>query len=231
MDAFGGFPEGKSRMIRIPEQFFTELLPHIEDRDELLVTLYVFWRMGRMEGPLRYLRQADFAADDGLLQGLAGEGRQALEALGQALKKATERRTLLTATIRTTQGDETLYFLNSPKGRSAVQAIQRGEWRYTGQPKSPIALTPARPNIFQLYEENIGPLTPMIADALRDAEKTYPPAWVEEAVRIAVENNKRSWSYIEAILSRWQKGGFDEREDRRDTEKARRRYAEWESSG
>jgi DnaD/phage-associated family protein len=87
-----------------------------------------------------------------------------------------------------------------------------------------------RPNIFRLYENNIGPLTPMIAEILQDAENTYPPAWIEEAIRIAVENNKRNWRYVEAILRRWQEGGRDEREDRRDTEKSLRRYKEWENS-
>ncbi len=51
----------------------------------------------------------------------------------------------------------------------------------------------------------------------------------EDAFRIAVENNKRNWRYIKAILRRWQEKGRHERQqDRRDTEKDRRRYAEWE---
>ena len=63
-----------------------------------------------------------------------------------------------------------------------------------------MALDVERPNIFRLYEENIGPLTPLIAEMLRDAEKTYPADWIEEAFKIAVENNVRRWRYIEAIL-------------------------------
>jgi fucose permease len=42
---------------------------------------------------------------------------------------------------------------------------------------------------------------------------------------------KRNWHYIDAILQRWQEGGRDDRkdkQDRRDTEEARRRYGEWE---
>jgi DnaD/phage-associated family protein len=70
----------------------------------------------------------------------------------------------------------------------------------------------------------------MIAETLRDAEDTYPNQWIEEAVQIAVENNVRRWNYVDAILKRWQEGGRDEREDRRDTEKDRRRYVEGEFS-
>jgi len=58
-----------------------------------------------------------------------------------------------------------------------------------------------RPNIFILYEQNIGLLTPPIADELRQAEQTYPAGWIEEAFREAVSLNKRSWRYIRAILT------------------------------
>ena len=49
-----------------------------------------------------------------------------------------------------------------------------------------------RPNIFTLYEQNIGLLTPLIADQLRDMEKSYPPDWIDEAFTIAVGRNKRA---------------------------------------
>jgi DnaD/phage-associated family protein len=88
-----------------------------------------------------------------------------------------------------------------------------------------------QPNIFQLYEENIGPLTPLIADTLREAEKTYPEDWIRQALEIAVRNNVRKWNYVEAILRSWQDGGRDERQDRRHTKKDRRAYLEDEFAG
>ena len=110
--------------------------------------------------------------------------------------------------------------------------------RHTWQPESEAGLSieppQEAPNIFQLYEENIGPLTPMLAEALGEAEDTYPLEWIEEAIRIAVEKNKRNWRYAAAILERWQREGPHGRkeklEDRRDPEKARRRYVEGEFS-
>jgi DnaD/phage-associated family protein len=102
----------------------------------------------------------------------------------------------------------------------------------TDRANEPIDIYSEHPNIFQLYEANIGPLTPILADALRDAEKSYPADWIEDAFRIAVERNKRNWHYIEAILHRWQEGGLDDqkgKQDRRDTKEARRRYGEWEN--
>ena len=65
------------------------------------------------------------------------------------------------------------------------------------------------PNIYTLYEQNIGALTPMIADVLDDAQKTYPAEWLADVIALAVTNNKRNWKYCEAILKRWKVEGKD----------------------
>ena len=83
-----------------------------------------------------------------------------------------------------------------------------------------------RPNVFILYEQNVGLLTPLIADQLRDMEKSYPPDWIDEAFTIAVAANKRSLRYIAAILKRWETEGKDDARHEiaeRDTEAERRR--------
>jgi DnaD/phage-associated family protein len=64
-----------------------------------------------------------------------------------------------------------------------------------------------RPNIFVLYEQNIGLLSPLIAEELRDAADQYPAEWIEAAFREAVLQNKRRWNYIRAILKRWETEG------------------------
>lgn len=64
-----------------------------------------------------------------------------------------------------------------------------------------------RPNIFVLYEQNIGLLSPLIADQLKDAADHYPPEWIEAAFREALLHNKRKWSYISAILRHWEAEG------------------------
>jgi DnaD/phage-associated family protein len=85
-----------------------------------------------------------------------------------------------------------------------------------------------RPNVFKMYEENIGPLTPMIADILKDAEDLYSSEWISEAIEIAVKNNKRNWKYCEAILKRWKDQGKHERKNREDAVKDFKRYTEGE---
>ena len=75
----------------------------------------------------------------------------------------------------------------------------------------------SQPDIFTLYEENIGMLTPLTAEALRDAEKNYPANWIEDAIKEAVRQNKRKWSYIAAILEHWSAEGRDDGTHQRDT--------------
>ena len=55
------------------------------------------------------------------------------------------------------------------------------------------------------YEENVGMLTPHLADEFRDfEEQRHPPeSWGEEAVHEAATHNKRSWAYVRAVLRRW----------------------------
>jgi DnaD/phage-associated family protein len=227
---FKGFPEGKTRLTPLPGAFFHELLPQIEHLGELKITLFAFWLLDHLEGTFRYLRRAHFLQDADFMRGMGLTPQAAEAALDEALERCVRRGTLLRASLTLSNGKEDFYFLNSPKGRAAVQALHNEEWRPSGDGVAPLEIGAEPPNAFRLYEEHIGPLTPMIAEALQEAEQTYPARWIEEAFRIAVENNVRNWRYIQAILRRWQeKGRYERTQDRRDTEKDRRRYAEWEN--
>jgi len=225
--SFDGFPDGKVSFSRIPEPFFGELLPQIDDLGELKVTLYALWRLEHMEGDFRYLRESDFRADERFMLGLTPTLEQAEPALRESLERAVRRGALLL--VEAQQGDDVLFFLNTSKGRAAVDAIHKGEWHPQGSPQAMPVLSQERPSIYHLYEQNIGLITPLLSETLQEAEDTYPAEWIEEAFRIAVEKNIRNWRYIEAILRRWQERGYDVRKDRRDPEESGEKYADWES--
>ena len=225
MASFTGFPSGKVRFTSIPAPFFTELLPQINHLGELKVTLYTFWRLDRMEGSFRYLQESDYSDDKTFIEGL---GKDSQNALQDALKRCVARGTLLALEIELDDELREFYFLNTPRGQAAVKAIESGDWKPSGDPQLPLQLSEERPNIFRLYEENIGALTPIIADRLREAEENYPAQWLDDAVSIAVENNVRRWRYIEAILHSWQEEGRNERTHQGDSEKDRRKYIEGE---
>jgi len=219
MIGFSGFPDGKVGLTNIPDLFFSELLPIIEDLSELKVTLYAFWSLSQKEGSVRFLRMADFIGDKLFLDGMGSTQSAALKSLEEGIELAVARGTFLMVTADTPDGSIELLFLNTEKGRALVDGVISGEWRPDLEDGQPTTLMVNRPNIYVVYEQNIGTLTPMIADQLRDAEKTYPYSWIDEAVQLAVENNVRKWSYVSSILERWRQEGKRDGISRRDSQK------------
>lgn len=63
-------------------------------------------------------------------------------------------------------------------------------------------------SVYKAYEENIGALTPMIADELEDLIQEHGATWVIEAIKIAAINGKRSLAYVRGILQRWKVDGY-----------------------
>ena len=111
-----------------------------------------------------------------------------------------------------------LYFLNDEGGQRAAAMIELGTVDIKGvTPREGVVGEPSEPkaNIFALYEGNIGMLTPLLAEELKDAERSYPGPWIEEAFKIAVSHNVRKWRYIEGILRRWATEGKDDGESGR----------------
>ena len=74
--------------------------------------------------------------------------------------------------------------------------------------KEIIKYSTGRANIFEIYEQNIGILTPMVADVLKAVETEYPQEWIPAAFEEAIRANARNLKYIEAILKRWKAEGF-----------------------
>ena len=204
MPTFNGFTSSET-FTAVPDSLLRDLLAEIEDADELRATLHAIWRIEHQEGPVRFLRRADF-----------GE-------FAAGVDKAVLRGTLLR--VQNEAGE--FFCLNSPRGRASVEAIQNGKFDPSNIQNAPPV---ERSNVFTLYEQNIGALTPMIADMLREAEKEYPSAWFEEAFEIAVAKNARNWKYVEAVLKRWKEKGKDERKDQQDAVKDFERYTDGEFS-
>lgn len=209
MKGFTGFPQ-KGRLIRLPVAFFSELLPAIDTLAELKVTLYCLWRLQQKEGQVPYLRRSEILADQVFMSGLGPREDDRRQALQDGLERAVARGTLLYVHVQGEKWEEDLYFVNTPRGQAAVEGIEKGEWAPRLDRTVPVDIVVERPNIYTLYEQNIGPLTPLIADSLHDLEQTYSREWIEEAIRIAVERNARKLSYVEGILKRWQAEGRGE---------------------
>lgn len=217
MQGFAGFPAGKLSTTPVPSQFFSELLPLVDNLAELKVILHLFWLIGKKQGVLRYARLDELLADKRLLEGLATATLGGADVLRDALERACARGALLRTTVRRGTDDETVeewYMINSAHGREVLEKLRSGELDLQADVSEDLQLQTERPPIFVLYEQNIGILTPMIAEELRDAEKHYPVEWITDAFREAVALNKRSWRYVLRILERWRVEGKDSGKDK-----------------
>jgi DnaD/phage-associated family protein len=176
--------------ISLPDSFFTQAVPKIQDLAELKIVLYVAYLILRKPDHTQFVTYKELKAESCRLSAELGE-----ETLRQALNSAVEHGILLHSTLNINGMLEDVYSLT-------VDSHQ-----------------PPTINVFALYEQNIGMITPMIAEELKEAEKIYPPQWIEEAFKEAVTLNKRSWKYIARILERWASEGKDSGEYRRDIKK------------
>jgi DNA replication protein len=192
MKGFIGFTDGPSSMTPIPEAFFLDLLPHMDDPDEIKLSLLLIWRLAQQEGRFRFLALTAIKSDPDILRTISADH------LDDALARAVARGTFLLVN-QDSPDREAFFFLNSQRGRAAARGLAEGKWNpFKEMPIEPPRIQ--RPNIFVLYEQNIGPLTPLIADLIRNAAEEYSDQEVTVAIQAAVEQNARSWRYIEAVL-------------------------------
>ena len=210
---FSGFPR-QVRYTPVPAPLFGALLGQIDDLGELKLTLRVVWLLHRKRGFPRFVSLTELLADRTLVDTLSTEG------VGRAARKAVARGTLISAEMEGEEGREVVYALNREEDRRALGKLAQSPSEAKVSSRAPWEGSAERSNVFALYEDNIGMLNPMIADELREAEELYPLKWIEDALREAVGQNKRSWRYVAHILERWEREGRSSGEPGRHPKKA-----------
>ena len=220
-----GFPDD-SRLTPVPNLVFGPLLEELDDLPALKCLLRAFWLHSQKRSFPRFLTRGDMAADRTMARALASGDSQPDEALDEALGKLEDLGLLIHLRMRQGEGDVDVYMPNTREGRSTSAHVKANGLGVAVQsPPRKRQAPAAKPNIFALYEENIGIIGPILAETLKSAEESYPPAWIEEAFREAVARNRRNWRYIEAILTAWDKEGRDHGEPGRRPKKVDAR--EW----
>jgi len=184
---FEGFPF-RTSFTSVPDIFISQLAPKMTQA-ELVLMLATFNIMFNKKGYPRYVTAQELSSHPAL-------AKHDVTAL---LDSVVQNGLLLPVSI----GDAVVYFLNNHEGRQATTRAAQGELKIQGTAVIPISTSPPPPNIFTLYEENIGLITPIIAEELKDAIATYPEDWLCEAIKEAVGLNKRNWRYIQRILESW----------------------------
>src|SRR5215208_2869565 len=193
--AFTGFTPDK--LVGLPPELFSEVLPQITLPSELKLTLHVFYRMSRQRGPApRRVSWDELAADKTLRRGLrvVSKLRAPEELLAEGLDAAVRRATLLHVVLPDDGRAVNWYVVNTAANQLWAERIG-----LAGAALVPNgALPDERPPLITLYEQNIGLVTPLLVDELREA----------------VHANARSWRYIRKVLERWAANGRQDAKDR-----------------
>jgi DNA replication protein len=182
-------------LISLPDSFFSQVMPKIQNLAELKVVLYVAHIILRKRDPSTQRSESSVTYKQLKAEACQLSPELDEKTLRQALNSAVEHGALLHSTLNINEAFEDVYCLTGDSGQPPVV------------------------NIFALYEQNIGIIQSTIVEELKEAEKLYPPQWIEEAFKIAATLNKRSWKYIARILERWANEGKDSGEYKRDIKK------------
>lgn len=213
MKKFSGFPD-RMQFTPVPNILFSALLADIDDLAELKVTLALIRALHEKRGFPRMVRMSELQADRALLVALQSPAGGPPEArLLSGLEKACQRGTLLEVRLLAGEAEDRGFLLNTAYNREMAKRLERGELQLAGVAVPAagwVALPEPRPSIFDLYEQNIGLLTPLIAEELQQAEESYPAEWIEDAFREAVSYNRRNWRYVRRILENWAVDGRGE---------------------
>lgn len=224
---FTGFSTDK--LVGLPAELFSEVLPAITLPSELKVTLHAFYRLSKQRATPRRLSWDDLASDRVLRRSLRSVSklRPPEELLAEGLDAAVRRTTLLHLPL---PGDGRMinwYLVNTPANRTWAEQMNMA--RAALEPNPPAA--EQRLSLLDLYEQNIGLITPMLVDELREAEERYPAEWIEAAMREAVRANARSWRYIRKVLERWASHGRQDAPNRHERPIDVEKYANGQYGG
>jgi DnaD/phage-associated family protein len=219
---FEGFP-AIGRATAIPNGFFTGVLPKLTAPGDLLAFLFAAKIVQERRGDVAFVTAEQVWLSDGAataFQAIAG-GRDAVTA---GLERCTAIGALLALDLTGPGCEERIYFVNEPGARRSVARARAGDLVLKSGTNVRAVPAEERPGIFRIYEENIGTITPLIGERLLAAIEEYPPGWVADAIREAVELNRRNWRYIERMLERWLMEGRDEVVGRRSFEPGARAH-------
>ena len=218
--AYPGFPRNV-RFTPVPNPLLGPLLEQIDDLGELKCTLRVISLLHQKKGFPRYVTLDELVGDRSFARAVAQDGPAVAADIRKTLSRAVDRGTLLASTVARGGTPQHVYTLNTDAHRRALAAVHsNNEPVESSDSPGDDELEGERPNVFSLYEENIGMLSPMIADELKEAEAAYPYSWLEDAFREAVSRNVLNWRYISRILESWEREGRSDGRSGRYSKKA-----------
>ncbi len=211
-----GFPRGV-QFTPVPDPLLASLLEEIDSLGELKVVLRAVHALHKQRKVPASIPFNELYSDRTVAAMLGVSGDELERTVDTAVESAIDRGIFLIAI--SDHGNRGIYLNTEPVRRAlarqgidfSIKTVETAEtW-----PDTEAALT--KQDAVTFYEQNIGTVTPIVADNLHAALEEHPEDEVRLAIRKAAEANARSWNYIAAILRRWaEEGRPEELDDGRD---------------
>ncbi len=203
-----GFPLADDYAVtRVPNAVLGRVLAGIEDADVIKLIFRAVWLLERQSGYPRIISVEQLRADR-VLSVVFGD----VSAFDRALGHAVECGILVRVWV---DGVDRLMLNTESARRASTEVGVNGESDEEDGWDTPAARSVGA-NAFRAYEENIGVLSPMIRESILSSLEDFTDEEITEAIRIAVESESRSWSFVAGVLRRWAREGIPhERRDSR----------------
>lgn len=186
---------------RVPNAVLGRVLSTIDDADEIKLILRAIWLLEHQRGYPRYITSDVLRRDRVLSVAIPDQSD-----FDRILKSAIERGVFVEVNI----SDNICLMFNTESARRAsieVSASTSDLDKDNNGWESPAAST-GHADAFRAYEENIGILSPMIRQSILAELENFTDEHITHAIRIAVENESRSWSFVAGVLRRWARDGI-----------------------
>jgi DNA replication protein len=226
---FDGFPRPQQNYSKLPHVLI-DCLPMIDSMAELKVLLYLIrhtWGFSEYAKPKRITtdefmrgrkRKNGTRIDAGTgmanksvisgLQSAVEHGFVLVEIDDSDLARIEKRYSLNMSGVKDLHtGQENLHsdYVKVTQ-RSEKETIERNS---KTKEEEAAALETNVSTLKELHEQNIGMVTPLLMNMLRNAALTYPVEWFQPAFEITVKSARhRSWAFVEAVLEGWRKNGY-----------------------
>ena len=199
-----GFPLSDDYAVtRVPNAVLGRVLADVKNADIIKLILRTIWLLERQNGYPRSI-SLEHLKSDRVLSVVFNDPETLETTLDDTVKTGVLVRVSINGTKRLMLNTESARQVSL--GSSMFGLTQDKKDSDDGWDAPAVARIPA--NAFRAYEENIGVLSPMTRESILTALEDFTDDDITQAIRIAVENESRSWSFVAGVLRRWARDGI-----------------------
>lgn len=184
---------------RVPNAVLSAVLNEVEESETVKLILRAVWLLERQRGFPASITVNELRHDRVLIRVFKSK-----EKFNAALDQSLNLGVLIKFELNNTDA----LMLNTVSATRQVENVKDTQPESIEEDGWDASVGSEMPNdAFRAYEENIGILSPMIRENITAALQDFSDEDIIEAIKIAVENENRSWSYVAGVLRKWARDG------------------------